>query len=161
ADVAELAHGVAGAGSDDAELLAVVRVDAETVIVAVADDEVAFPVKGKAAGPALAVVGRGPGDAQVMAVEVVGLDAGGEIDDVEAVLAVDDRGARPGQVAVADALLAPDQLGARGRAATARQTEGGEDEQGVRTDRQGHEALGCGARRDRRQAITSERGTPE
>ena len=52
----------------------------------VGDDEVAVVVDAEAAGPALAVVGRGPGQAEVLAVEVVDLDAGGEIDDVEAVV---------------------------------------------------------------------------
>src|SRR5262249_15685084 len=79
AEVAELPRGAAGAGGDDTELRSVVAVDAEAVVVRIADDQVAVAVQAQAAGPALAVVGGGEGDAFVLAVEVVGLDAGGEI----------------------------------------------------------------------------------
>src|SRR5437660_1134377 len=58
-----------------------------------------------------------------MAVAVEDLDAGGEIDDVEAVTGVDRDGPRLDEVAVADAALTPDQLWLGARPATARQDE--------------------------------------
>jgi hypothetical protein len=45
-----------------------------------------------------------------VAVAVVDLDAGGVIDDVEAVVTIDGDGAGPDEVAVLNAFVAPDQL---------------------------------------------------
>src|SRR5262245_48016213 len=99
----------------------------------VADDQVAVVGHAQAAGPAVAVVGRGPGGAEVLAVAVIDLDAGGEIDDEQSVLLVDCDGAGADEVAVLDAAGAPDQfrLAAGAAAGEGEQAEadGGEDGQ--------------------------------
>src|SRR5262249_47611839 len=78
-DVAELPRRGAGVAADLAQLLAVGRVDAEAVVVRIADDQVTVAVDAQPAGPAVTVIGRRPGRAEVTAVTVVDLDAGGEI----------------------------------------------------------------------------------
>src|SRR5205085_9266298 len=77
-DVAELAWPAAGLAAEDAQLLAlgVGRVDADAVVVRIAEEEVAVAVDAEAAGPAVAVVGRVPSLAEVLAVAVVDLNAG-------------------------------------------------------------------------------------
>src|SRR5262249_51372461 len=118
ADVAELPRLLAALAAERAQQLALGRVDAEAVVVRIADEEVAVAGDAQAAGPAVAVVRRLPGGAEVLAVAVVDLDAGGEVHDVEAVLVIDGDGPRPGQVAVVDAAFAPDQFRRAGLAAT-------------------------------------------
>src|SRR5262249_60658921 len=96
--------------AERAQQLALGGVDAEAVIVRVADDQVAVAVDAQPAGPPLAVVGRRPGGAEVVAVGVVDLDAGGEVDDVEAALGVEGGGPRAHRVPVRDAAPPPAQL---------------------------------------------------
>ena len=114
ADVAELARLGAGLAADSV-LAAPCRraIDAEAVVVRIADDQVAVAVDAEAAGPAVAVVGRGPGGAEVLAVAVEDLDAGGEIDDVEAILSVDGDGPRPDEIAVGRRRVCPRPVPAR------------------------------------------------
>src|SRR4029079_19317877 len=107
ADVAELPRRGAGLAAEGAQQLALRRVDAQAVVVRVADEEVAVAVDAQAAGPAVAVVGRGPARPEEAAVAVERLDAGGEIDDVEPVLGVDGDRPRPDEVAGPDALPRP------------------------------------------------------
>jgi hypothetical protein len=47
----------------------------------------------------------------VLTVEVKGLDARGEIDDVDVILPIDDRGTGTDKVAIANPFLSPHQLG--------------------------------------------------
>ena len=78
----------------------------------VADDEVAVAREAETARPAVAEVRRAERDAEVIAVEVERLDAGGEIDDPQPVVAVDDRGPRADELAVLHAASAPHLVGA-------------------------------------------------
>ena len=71
----------------------------------VADDQVAVAVDAQAARPAVAEVGRGPRDAEVLAVEVERLDAGGEVHDPEPVAGGRWRRPRASKVAGSHALL--------------------------------------------------------
>src|SRR6516162_3852083 len=87
----------------------------------IADDHVASCIDAQAAGPAVAVVGGGPGDVEVFAVAVEDLDARGPIDDVEAVIGADGNGARLDELAALDAAFAPDKLRHAARAAAAHQ----------------------------------------
>src|SRR5262249_31818900 len=118
ADVAELSGARAHFTAEFAQLGAVGRVDAQAVIVRIANDEVAVAVDAQPAGPAVAVVGCLPAR-KVVAVTVEHLNAGGEIDDVEPVLAVEGGGARPDEVARPGASTAPDEIRFRGRATAA------------------------------------------
>jgi hypothetical protein len=87
--------------------------------VRVAEEEVAVPVDAQAAGPTVAVIGRGPAGAEELAVPVEHLDARREIDDVEAVAAVDGHRPGPDEIAVLHAAPAPDQFRLRLRPTTA------------------------------------------
>ena len=110
ADVAELSRQRARLAAELFQLFALRRIDAEAVIMRIADDEIVVDVHAQAAGPAIAIIGRGPGGAEIVAVAVVNLDARGEIDDVKVVLPVDGDGARPDHIAVLHALASPDDL---------------------------------------------------
>src|SRR5437773_8357917 len=90
----------------------------------IANENVAVAVDAQAAGPTIAVVGRGPAGAEEMAVAVEHLNASGEIDNVEAILRVDGDGARPHEIAGPDAFLAPDDFRPRRVARTAGQGQG-------------------------------------
>src|SRR5205823_6168595 len=72
-------------------------------------------VDAQTAWPAIAEVRRRPGWAEVLAVGVIDLDSGGEIDDVEAVLRVDGDRPRADDVAGLVTLLPPDELRRRRR----------------------------------------------
>src|SRR5216684_709274 len=89
----------------------------------IADDHVTFCIDAQAAGPAVAVVGGGPGDVEVFAVAVEDLDARRPIDDVEAVIGADGDGARLDEIPALDAALAPDKLRHAARAAATRQQD--------------------------------------
>src|SRR5262249_1532091 len=104
ADVAELARLMSGRAAELAQFLALGSVEADAVVVRVADDEVAVAVDGEVAGAAVAVVGRCPGRADVLAIEVEDLHAGGVVNDVEPV-AGNGRGARADEHAVANPAL--------------------------------------------------------
>src|SRR5207247_4033392 len=80
-------------------------------------------------GPAVAIVGCGPAVVEVMAVAVEDLNAGREIDDVQAVVGVDGSGARFDEIPFADAALTPDELRLRPRPAAAGQEQQSEREQ--------------------------------
>ena len=114
--------------ADLAEQLALRRVDEQAVVVRVGDEQVAVAVDAEARGPALFVDRRLP-VAEVIAVGVEDLDAGGHIDDVELVLGVD--GDRAGflKAAVGKAAAAPgaDEVAVGSRSAGA--AAGGEEEQ--------------------------------
>src|SRR5262249_35416490 len=123
-DVAQLAGLAAGCAADGAQELAIAVVDAQAVVVRVRDEEVAVAVDTEAAGPALAVVGGRPGGPQVLAIAVVDLDAGGEIDDVEAVLGVDGDGPGFDHIAVHDTAVTPDEFRFGGVAAACQGQQG-------------------------------------
>ena len=91
------------------------------MVMRVTDEQVAVAVDAEPAGPALAIIGCGPGRAEIHSVAIVDLDAGGEVHDVEMVRAVDGDGAGADQVAVLHAFAAPDTLRLRMLAGTARQ----------------------------------------
>src|SRR5262249_15161106 len=85
ADVAELPRTGSGLAAERrAQLNTFVAVQAEAVVVRITHDEVVIAVDTQAAGPAVAVVGRGPRVAKVVAVAIVDLDAGGVIDNIQA-----------------------------------------------------------------------------
>ena len=65
-------------------------------------------IDAQAAGPAVAVIGRVPGDAEVFAVAIERLDAGRHIDNVEPIIRPDGDGAWLDKFAPLDAALAPD-----------------------------------------------------
>src|SRR5262249_37946742 len=139
ADVVQVARFGAGAGADAAQLLALGGINAKTVVVGIADDEVAVVIDAQSAGAAVAVVGSGPGVAEVFAVAVVNLDAGGVIDDVQAILTVDGDGAGADEIAVLNAAAAPDDFGfgPRPAAGVGEQTQGAGGQTGGQTERAG------------------------
>ena len=100
ADVAELTGSGARRAAELAQFDAFGRVNAKAVIVRIADDQVAVAVDAEAAGPAIAIVRRRPGGAEVMAVAVVDLNARGEIDNVEAIPRIDGDGTGTDHVSV-------------------------------------------------------------
>src|SRR5262249_19853399 len=110
ADIAELPWLRAADAANGFQFLSFRRIDAERVIVGIADNEVIVGVDAQAAGPAVAVIRRGPGWAEVLAVAVIDLDAGREINDIKTILFVDGNSSRPHQVAVLHAFLAPDYI---------------------------------------------------
>src|SRR5262245_54854074 len=81
-------------------------VRADEVVVRVTHKYVAVPVDAEAARPAVAEVGRLPRNSQVIPVEIVSLDARGEVDEIDAALGVDGNRPRPGDVAGHFAMLA-------------------------------------------------------
>src|SRR5205823_5310376 len=85
-------------------------VDAHARVVGVADDQLAVAGDAQAARPAVAEVGGGERRADVVAVQVVGLDAGGEVHNPKAVVVVDDGRPRADHVAVEHAPLAPNEV---------------------------------------------------
>ena len=167
ADVAELSRLGAGLAAELAQLarrLAGLHVrngiDAQAVVVRIADEQVAVAVDAEAAGPAVAVVGRGPGRAEVMAVAVEDLDAGGEIDDVEAVLAVDGDGAGLDEVAVLHAPVTPDQFRLRVRPAAARAGQHQAEEQNGDSGAREARSSGVSLRRTLYRAAAADRLRP-
>src|SRR5262249_27545387 len=122
-------------------------IDAQAVVVRIADQEVAVAVDAEAAGPAVAVIGGGPGGAEVAAVAVVDLDGGGETDDIEVVIAVNGHSAGLLEVAVLHAPTAPDQLrlGVRAAAASEGRQEAGAQITGQSApEEDGHQVLAFG-----------------
>src|SRR5262249_26576431 len=77
---------------EDWQFLALGRIDAQAVVVRIADDQVAVAVDAETRRPADAEVGRRPGRADVVAIEVEDLDACRVIDDVEPIAWPDRRG---------------------------------------------------------------------
>ena len=110
ADVAILAGLGPLLAADLLDLGAVRFIDADAGIVRVADDQVAVFGDAQAARPAVAKIRSRERRADVIAIEVIRLNAGGEVDDPETIIVIDDRGPRPNEVAVEDAALAPDDV---------------------------------------------------
>ena len=108
---AELARLLALLAAQRPEQLALGRIDQHLEVMRVGHQEVAVAIEAQAGRLAVGVVGRGP-TAEERAVGREDLDAGGLVDDVELVVAVD--GDRPGRLeaAVGDARPSPDRLDA-------------------------------------------------
>src|SRR5437016_4062766 len=78
------------------------------MVMRIADDEIVVAADAQAAGPAIAIVRRGPRRSDIIAVAVVDLNPRGEVDNIKAIVLVDGDSPWPHQVAVLHAFLAPD-----------------------------------------------------
>src|SRR5262249_25382895 len=87
------------------------RINAQAVIMGVADEQVAIAVDAQPAGPAVAIIGSRPGVTQVFAVAIIRLNACGPVDQVMVILRIDGHGAWFFEIAALDAAPAPDELG--------------------------------------------------
>src|SRR5262249_31094580 len=99
ADVAELPRRRPDVAAEFPQLVPVGIVNAETMIMGIADDQMPVAIDPQTARPSFAKIGRRPSWAEVFAVRVVNLNARGVIDDVEPVLRVNGDGPRPHDVA--------------------------------------------------------------
>src|SRR5262249_29091687 len=92
------------------EKLAFRGINPQAGIMRIADEKIAILVDAQSAGPAIAIIGRGPHMVQEMAVAVEHLDARGPIDEIESVLSID--GGSPGldQLPSLDTAFAPHQF---------------------------------------------------
>src|SRR5439155_70449 len=106
ADVAKLPRLRPRLAAEATQLFAFGRVDAEAVVVRIADNEVAVAVDAQPARPAVAVVRRFPAVLQIMAVAVEDLNAGREVNEIEMIVSVDGHGARLFEIAVSQPLMA-------------------------------------------------------
>src|SRR5207248_359202 len=77
----------------------------------------------------------------VLAVEVVRLDAGGEVDDPKSIVVIDDRGSRSDEIPVEYAAFAPDEVGVFGRAAAGDECKRSQQEESAIGKNLSHESL--------------------
>src|SRR5262245_12417894 len=119
-DIGKLAGFCACLAADLPQLDAGGGVNPQAVVMRVAHQQVAFAIDAQTAGPAIAIIRRRPGRAEVTAIAIVDLKPGREIDEVQPIITVNGGGPRLHEIAVLYSFTPPDDLWLAAQSATAR-----------------------------------------
>ena len=86
-------------------------INADAMVMRVGDHQPAFLISTETAWPTVPVIGSSESDPEMLAVKIVGLNPGCEVDHPEPILAVDGRGPGSCEIAISNTPMSPDQVG--------------------------------------------------